>query len=549
MTTMGGTLVLVGLLPASESYSDLLRSGPHWLFELTIELVSAPLAFAVGWLWRNGLLRHLHRDLQALGHGAPRVCVEPTSGRRVVHLPGTRLPREVPATSLPEGSAPRLPVSWFSMPFGLAGLGMAWALAAHHGQAPAFVGAAVMAASFCLWLVLLSVYAGQAARRWRNVVEDLEDPTAGPFTALALLTPLLLTVGTLTGRPDVARPVFDGLTVLMVVLAGWLTGQWIYGPLSFDRLHPGYFLPSVAGGYAASGGAAALGQPRLAELMFGIGSLSWLVLGALVIGRLMFRPALPAALVPTLAIEVAPPALASLAWFSMNGGRLDPVAAGLLGYGLLMLIAQLRLLPAYLRLTFTAGSWAFTFPAAAVATAALQWLSVTDPTGEGVWSALVLALVTLLVLFIGAGTVRALLRGELLPRAAWPPHLDTGRRGRKSETRDASASSGPDGAGASRAASDGPRSNRADTLQARRGRRPGRRVAGHGRCGGPAVSPQRHHRGPVPPRPLLSPGDHRSQRRHPQPDVRRHGRAPGGARGVPGLVVGAGPGRRVHGRH
>lgn len=56
-------------IPHEESYADLLHSGPHWLFELTLEAVSAPLAFAVGWFWRNGLLRHLHRDLHAVHHG------------------------------------------------------------------------------------------------------------------------------------------------------------------------------------------------------------------------------------------------------------------------------------------------------------------------------------------------------------------------------------------------------------------------------------------------------------------------------------------------
>ena len=45
--------------------------------------------------------------------------------------------------------------------------------------------------------------------------------------------------------------------------------------------------------------------------MFGYGMICWLILGSLIMGRLLFRPMLPAALVPTLAIEVAPAAVAS----------------------------------------------------------------------------------------------------------------------------------------------------------------------------------------------------------------------------------------------
>ena len=46
----------------------------------------------------------------------------------------------------------------------------------------------------------------------------------------------------------------------------------------------------------------------------------WLVVGSIILGRLFFGPRLPEALVPTLAIEVAPGAVASLAWFALNGG-------------------------------------------------------------------------------------------------------------------------------------------------------------------------------------------------------------------------------------
>jgi tellurite resistance protein len=56
-----------------------------------------------------------------------------------------------------------------------------------------------------------------------------------------------------------------------VLLGAWFTGQWIYGPLEFAKIHPGYFLPTVAGGLVASIGAASVGQLRMAQMMFGLG--------------------------------------------------------------------------------------------------------------------------------------------------------------------------------------------------------------------------------------------------------------------------------------
>lgn len=70
------------VMTAAESYDDLLLSRAHWLFELTVELVTAPIAFALGWLWRSTVLRHLHRDLHSLGSDVTPDCLQPTPGLR-----------------------------------------------------------------------------------------------------------------------------------------------------------------------------------------------------------------------------------------------------------------------------------------------------------------------------------------------------------------------------------------------------------------------------------------------------------------------------------
>ncbi|MFF0290771.1 hypothetical protein [Streptomyces sp. NPDC005262] len=69
----------------------------------------------------------------------------------------------------------------------------------------------------------------------------------------------------------------------------------------------------------------------------------------------------PPGLTPTLAIEVVPASMASVACFALNHDRIDRLSAVLAGYCLLMILAQVRLLPLFLRLRFTPGFWAFTF--------------------------------------------------------------------------------------------------------------------------------------------------------------------------------------------
>jgi tellurite resistance protein len=314
-------------------------------------------------------------------------------------------------------TAPKIPLNFFGMPFGLAGLGEAWATAARYHHAPRIVGEIILLLSAVAWLVVLGAYLRHLVRDRTVIGKDLLDPIAAPFASLALITPILLaSLGLYPHAETSGRVVTDVFVTLTVLLGGWFTGQWIYGSVDLDTFHPGYFLPTVAGGLIASAGAAAVGQQRLAEVMFGLGLICWIVLGSIILGRLLFRPMLPPALQPSLAIEVAPAAVASLAWFEIHGDEITMVPAVLAGYGLLMLIAQLRLLPMYLRLPFMPSTWAFTFSWAAVATTGFVWLQSTHPSGYRVEQYLVLASITVLIAGIGARTLQAMSRRQLLPR-------------------------------------------------------------------------------------------------------------------------------------
>lgn len=255
-------------------------------------------------------------------------------------------------SSLPRGGR-RIPLNFFGMPFGLVGLAGTWHQLDQGGHAPAAVAEVLFAVAGVSWLLVLAAYAGYVGSSVTTLMADITDPVAGPFASLALITPLLLAAQWLYPHlPAFGAAVTLVLIALIVLLGGWYTGQWIYCPIDLATFHPGYFLPTVAGGLVASGAAARVGQPGLAYVLLGLGSICWVVLGSIILGRLVLGPALPAPLLPTLAIEVAPAAVASLAWFALNGGQVDGVARLLGGYGLLMVLAQVRLLPVCLRLPF-----------------------------------------------------------------------------------------------------------------------------------------------------------------------------------------------------
>lgn len=313
----------------------------------------------------------------------------------------------------------RVPPNGFAIAFSLAGFGSLWLTAAGAGWAPRAVGEVLFLVAAVVWLALVLAYGAHAATRRGTLRSDLTHPVLSPFLTLVAITPMILVAGGLGPyAPTVATVLTDVLIGLTVLHGSWFTGQLIYAEHTLDQLHPGYFIPTVAGGLLASAAAAQVGQTDLAWVLFGYGTIAWLVVGSIILGRLFFGSPLPAALVPTLAIEVAPGAVASLAWFSLDGGRIDTVARLLAGYGVLMIVAQVRLLPAFLRLRFSAAFWAFAFSWTAVAAVGLHWIAATRPAGGDAWAALVLAATTLLVGAIAVRTVVALHRGTFFPRDA-----------------------------------------------------------------------------------------------------------------------------------
>jgi tellurite resistance protein len=210
--------------------------------------------------------------------------------------------------------------------------------------------------------------------------------------------------------------VFWCSTILVVLVGAWITGDWIIGDGDIRRWHPGHFLPTAAGGLIAGGASAALGFTTLSHVLFGLGITSFVVLAPIISLRLYDVPSLPPPLLPTIAIDLAPPVVAGSSWFVINGGKVDTPAAILAGLSLLMLLVQVRLIPLYRRAPFGPGFWAFSFPLAAAVAYGVRWLAVEHVRGgAGIGYALV-GLLTAGFALLAARTVTGLVHGTFLPR-------------------------------------------------------------------------------------------------------------------------------------
>jgi tellurite resistance protein len=320
----------------------------------------------------------------------------------------------------------RIPFSALAIPFGLAGLAGTWSAATERLDLPPAIAEAFWIVAASAWLALIVAHGASGRRSSDTFAAQLRDPAQGPLAALIPIVAVLL-----GGHLEEYWTVAGTVVVVAGVVATFLFAAWhlaflIGGHVNVEAIHGGYFLPTAAGGFIASIGLAKIGLREAAIGAFGVAILFWALILTVLVIRLAFRAPLPAPLVPTLAILLAPPAVGSLTWFALAGVHEDSVSSMLAGVLVLMLGVQAMLLPRYRALSFSLGFWSFTFPFAAAATVIVEWMSVLRPLGWQAIDVTVLTLVTALIAGVALRMLRQFHRDRRVRRVHAGLHVAAG---------------------------------------------------------------------------------------------------------------------------
>jgi tellurite resistance protein len=300
-----------------------------------------------------------------------------------------------------------IPLGFFAASLGLSGLSGMWLFAGTTIGAPRAVGDAIALIAGVVWCVLVVGYLRQGPRR---LVTDALDTAAGPLLAAPVMSGLLLGIVLSEHARTAGHIVVIVFLVAGALLSGLLLGQWQTGGLDRDRLGPAIYLAGGGIGWVGTQAAYAIGLHHIAAVFFGIGVFTWVCVSSIVLDRLFYRPRLSPDLIPSMAIELAPPAVAGSAYFVLEQGRPGLAGYAIAGYAGIAVIAQLRLVPMYRGLNFSPSFWSFTFPCAAVATLALRWLAAEQPAGEKAYAWIIVAAASALVAAIAVRTIIELAR-------------------------------------------------------------------------------------------------------------------------------------------
>ena len=315
---------------------------------------------------------------------------------------------------------------WYALVMGLAGLSLAWhravpLLGEMAGAVSLLVGA-VAAAVFALLAVATVMRARRYPEAWS---EDRRHPVRHAFiAALPIAVLLLATVGVaLAGPQPLLRALWWAGALAQLFVTWWVLSRWwrppAQGGLQWAGVTPALFIPIVGNALVPLAGVP-LGQAEWSAAQFGLGLLFWPLVTVLILVRIAVQGLWPERLLPTAFIFIAPPAVVGLAVLQFGAPVL--LAWAMWGMALFTLLWVGALAPRIAKLPFGLPHWAMSFPLAAFAALTLRLAAPASPLA--VLGLALLALASLLVLGLAAGTVRGLRDGSLLapePAAAIQP--------------------------------------------------------------------------------------------------------------------------------
>ncbi len=312
----------------------------------------------------------------------------------------------------------RVPASFFGIVLGLVWFGSSWRTASEAWTLPSLPGELLSLSGVAVWLIITVLYALKWVLAPAAAFAEAEHAVQCCYVGLAGVATMLVGLALLPYSLLLTEALFAAGFVFTFFFALWRTGRLWQGARDPSASTAVLYLPTVAGSFVTAIVLGALGSREAGQLAFGAGFFSWLAIESVLLHRFYTLPEMTAALRPTLGIQLAPPAVGSVAYLSVIGSVPDVFVHALLGYAILQLAIILRLLPWILRQPFSASYWAFTFGLTSISTAGIRVASSsTDSVLEGL-SVILFGITNVGLIAICVGSVWLLVQARFLPAAS-----------------------------------------------------------------------------------------------------------------------------------
>jgi len=312
---------------------------------------------------------------------------------------------------------------WFVPVMGWCGLAQAWLRASDSGEGLTTL-LATLAGTVALAIFL--VVSTLSLVRWSKypsaVAMDIQHPVRHPFLATIPISIMLLASLGVAIFWNASESLNNGLrlawaggSLLEIAATLWVTARWLQakevGGPNWNAITPILFIPVVGNALAPLAGLP-IGLEPWAMAQFGLGLFLWPVMQALLVARWVHVGPLPPRMMPSLFIMVVPPSIVGLDLLQL--GVALPWIWCMWGIGAFFLALAVTQMSTLRSLPFGMPHWGMSFPMAAFTILTLRLASLSDCGWLVLLGFALLAITTLLILWLSFATFKGLLSGALL---------------------------------------------------------------------------------------------------------------------------------------
>jgi tellurite resistance protein len=260
------------------------------------------------------------------------------------------------------------PVSFFSIIMGLSGFTIVWQKIMEYLKLSHSITDGLAWFTFSVFLIITAVYLIKLIKLPNAVKAELKHPVKLSFFPAFSIGMLLLAIVMIPVSPVLSEGLWIVGTSVHFLLFLYVVNSWMHHDhYQIQHISPAWFIPAVGNVLVPIAGMH-FGYSEVSWFFFSIGMIFWVILFTIFFYRIMFHNPLPAHLVPTFFILIAPPAVGFTAYIKLNGG-LDNFAHFLYYVGLFLTILLFSQIRKFASLPFFLSWWAYSFPIAAIAIA------------------------------------------------------------------------------------------------------------------------------------------------------------------------------------
>jgi tellurite resistance protein len=258
-----------------------------------------------------------------------------------------------------------LPVSLFSSVMGITGLAIAWKKAHLALGVSEIIWQGLAIFGNAIFVLLLTLYAVKILRYRDEVLAEWHHPVRVNFFPTISIGLLLLGIVWLENSPQLAYILWMIGALLHLSFTFAILSSWLHHThYAIQHANPAWFIPVVGNLFVPIAGMH-FAPSEVAWFFFSIGIVFWLVLMTIVFYRLFFHDPLPARLMPTLFILLAPPAVGFISYVAL-ANTIDGFARVLYYTALFLALLLGSNVIRFVKNAFYISAWAYSFPLAAM---------------------------------------------------------------------------------------------------------------------------------------------------------------------------------------